>query len=317
MKRIILLTGLVAILFASCEREHKPVANFDISKYFAVPGEEIYFNNQSHYAGRCEWDFGDGTTSLEFNPSHHYTTEGTFRVRLAVYNDGFVDYAYADIEVYYPEPNAQFTTDYTLVTPNEVLFFTNLSSNADHYEWDFGDGYTSTEVNPSHYFRKEGIYNVRLAAYNYDVVDYYYMEIEVYQTTLEVEVREYFSGDLISDVEITLYETYDDWYDLVNPLISGFTDENGVVIFKNLGTISYYIDAYSTYYDNEQLGFEDIGFIETLPLLYATHNVFIAYVDYYPEGKANDGNLKSTDRVRKPVIRELKRVYKERVKADK
>lgn len=317
MRKIILLTGLATILFASCEREHEPFADFSASRTLVVPGEIVFFTNQSQYIERCEWDFGDGYTSNELNPNHYYSDEGIYQVRLAAYNNGHVDYAYMDIEVYLAEPNALFTASYTLVTPNEVVFFDNLSSNANKFEWDFGDGYVSSEENPTHSFSKEGIYNVRLAAYNHDLVDYYYFEIEVYETTLEVEVREYFSGDLISDVEITLFETYTDWYDLTNPLISGFTDANGLVIFKNLNAIRYYIDAYSTYYDNNQLGQEDIGFIETHPLAYATHNVFVAYVDYYPEGKANSDNLKGTNRVRTPVIKEIKRIHKEKALAVK
>jgi PKD repeat protein len=308
MKRIILITGIALTLFASCEREHHPVADFSVSTSVALPGESIYFTNLSHYVGRCEWNFGDGYKSTEFNPTHYYTSTGTYHIQLSVFNDVGSDIAYMDIVVDIADPVALFTTDYSLVTPNEIVFFDNLSSNAEHYEWDFGDGYVSSDINPSHFYKREGVYTVELAAYNGDKVDYYYKDIEVYATTLEVEVRDYETNELISGIDITLYDTYNDWYDLVNPIISAPTDNSGVVVFKNLDTKSYYIDAYSTFYDNEQLGLEDIGFIKTLPLVYAAHNVFIAKVDYYPQGKANSGD----SRTRKPVIRELKRVYKEK-----
>jgi PKD repeat protein len=234
MKRIILLTGLAAIMFAGCEpvHEHQPVADFSVSNTLVIRGEVVFFDNLSQFAGSCEWDFGDGTISRDFDPNHYYTHEGTYEVRLAAYNGGYVDYSY--------------------------------------------------------------------------------ISIEVYETSLEVEVREYYSEDLISNVEVTLYETYDDWVNFNYPLVTGVTDRNGIVVFKGLETSRYYIDAFSTYYDNEQLGFEDIGFIETLPLVYATNNIFTAYVDYYPAGKANPDNLKSTDRVRTPVIKEFKRVFKEK-----
>jgi PKD repeat protein len=237
MRKIILLTGLAIILFASCEHKHEPIANFSANYSLVVPGEVVFFTNLSQYTEQCEWSFGDGYTSSEFNPNHYYSNEGTYEVRLAAYGDGYVDY--------------------------------------------------------------------------------YYMSIEVYETTLEVEVREYYSENLIPNVEVTLYETYDDWFNLTYPLISGFTDRDGIIVFKGMETKSYYIDAYQQYYDNNQLGQEDIGFVETLPLAYATHNVFVAYVDYYPDGKANSDNLKGTNRVRTPVIKGIKRIYKEKALAVK
>ena len=45
-----------------------------------------------------------------------------------------------------------------------LVAFTNTSSNATNYLWDFGDGSTSTEVNPSHTFAVAGSYNITLTA---------------------------------------------------------------------------------------------------------------------------------------------------------
>jgi PKD repeat protein len=42
--------------------------------------------------------------------------------------------------------------------------FTNLSINAENYVWDFGDGTTSTEINPTHSYTLAGIYPVKLLA---------------------------------------------------------------------------------------------------------------------------------------------------------
>jgi PKD repeat protein len=208
-------------------------------------------------------------------------------------------------------PTANFTANNTLVIPDEVVFFSNTSSHADYFEWDFGDGYVSTDPNPSHYFSEEGVYEVRLAAHSNGNVNYAYLQIEVYETTLEIEVREFYSNDLIPNVAITLYPTYDDWLNLTNDIITASTDSYGVVIFKGLNTSRYYIDAYNAYYGNEDLGFEDIGFIETLPLEYATHNLFTAKVDYYPPNGKISTSDENGNRIRKPVIKEFKRVYKE------
>jgi len=51
------------------------------------------------------------------------------------------------------------------VYPFKVTFY-NYSVNADSYVWDFGDGSTSTEENPSHYYADEGQYSVVLTATN-------------------------------------------------------------------------------------------------------------------------------------------------------
>jgi PKD repeat protein len=67
----------------------------------------------------------------------------------------------------YPNAQAAFT-----VTPNEIsipsqpVYCLNLSSNANSYEWDFGDGNFSNDQNPIHYFTEEGIFSITLIANN-------------------------------------------------------------------------------------------------------------------------------------------------------
>ncbi len=45
-----------------------------------------------------------------------------------------------------------------------TLTFTNLSTDATAYLWDFGDGTTSNQENPTHIYATPGEYNVSLAA---------------------------------------------------------------------------------------------------------------------------------------------------------
>ncbi|MBN1117639.1 MAG: PKD domain-containing protein [Bacteroidales bacterium] len=195
------------------------------------------------------------------------------------------------------EPYADFGVDYSLVIPGEVVFFTNYSTDAQYYEWDFGDGFTSTDVAPSHYYRSEGTYQVQLAAHNHSYVDYSYLTIEVYKTKLEVEVvqwREDAKVVYIPDIDVTIYDNYTDWYDVnfMNAQDIATTNQYGVVVFEdNLQAIEYYVDVYNDFYNNVQLADEDIDFARTLPLEYAHTNVFTAYVDYDPTGQTI---LKST-----------------------
>jgi chitodextrinase len=57
---------------------------------------------------------------------------------------------------------ANISADKTEVIVNETVKFTNTSMNADTYEWDFGDGQTSTEQSPSHSWNSPGIYTVKM-----------------------------------------------------------------------------------------------------------------------------------------------------------
>lgn len=66
------------------------------------------------------------------------------------------------------EPAASFEFDQNNVKPPVTINFTNTSINAEEFLWNFGDGVTSTEENPSHEYLKGGDYEVSLKAYGED-----------------------------------------------------------------------------------------------------------------------------------------------------
>lgn len=115
------------------------------------------------------WDFGDGTFSTDFEPVHTYNLVGSYNVRLIAYDSttcNKVDTsAYFTITVY-PIPTANFTWSPNPPVENAFIQFTNLSVGATRYLWDFGDGTTSTEVNPRHLFNKTDTFAVSLIAFN-------------------------------------------------------------------------------------------------------------------------------------------------------
>jgi PKD repeat protein len=183
-------------------------------------------------------------------------------------------------------PTASFSVDLTTPETNQNIHFTNQSSDADTYLWDFGDGTTSTDVDPVHYYTAEGSYTTTLTAYrNNGNSDNYQLTIDVYNTVLEVTVAEwnvnYYLDNLIPDAAVTLYLTYGDWYDRTNAVETEYTNSSGVAVFPQLQPIVYYIDVNSTYYNNSALGQEPgHSFIETLALIKAQINTFTAWVDY-------------------------------------
>lgn len=113
------------------------------------------------------WDFGDGNTSTRRNPQYTYQTQGEYTIKLIVSNKIGADTAYLHL----PELNeasipveASFTfTHYNNnnFAPNKILF-TNNSSGANQFEWTFGDGDESKNIDPEHVFQNPGNYTVTL-----------------------------------------------------------------------------------------------------------------------------------------------------------
>jgi len=64
-----------------------------------------------------------------------------------------------------PVTTTSITAAFNFNTVLNVTNFTNSSTNAVSYEWDFGDGGTSTAASPSHTYTSSGIYNVKLIAF--------------------------------------------------------------------------------------------------------------------------------------------------------
>ncbi|MHC4233895.1 MAG: PKD domain-containing protein [Planctomycetota bacterium] len=117
------------------------------------------------------WDFGDGATSTQQNPSHTYAAAGDYTVTLTVTdNDGETGTATqtASVSASNQAPTASFTWAATDLTVD----FTDTSSDADGtiagWSWDFGDGATSTLQNPSHTYAAAGDYTVTLTVTDND-----------------------------------------------------------------------------------------------------------------------------------------------------
>lgn len=66
-----------------------------------------------------------------------------------------------------PEPSACFMVDKTSSTdPAHTFVFTDCSKNYNTISWDFGDGHSSSDYNPSHRFNNIGEYTVTLTITN-------------------------------------------------------------------------------------------------------------------------------------------------------
>jgi gliding motility-associated-like protein len=146
------------------------VAQFETPAIGCSPYNAV-FNNTSLGGQQFLWDFGDGTTSTEINPTHLYPNPGTYTVHLTATDNSTcnpTDDTTATITVV-EGPISSFSFSPTQPKENTPFEFTNLSTNAVKYKWDFGDGDTllTTDLLPvSHLFNFTNTYTVCLIAFN-------------------------------------------------------------------------------------------------------------------------------------------------------
>jgi PKD repeat protein len=124
-------------------------------------GQPLVLNNTSTPATSWFWDFGDGTTSMEWQPTHTYAGPGQYEVTLLI-TDEIASDAFSDIVTVDPLPTAAFRW----AARNLTVTFLNDSRDADTYLWSLGDGMTSTLPAPVHAYPLSGTYPVSLTAYS-------------------------------------------------------------------------------------------------------------------------------------------------------
>lgn len=134
----------------------------------------VNFVDQSTNATTWAWSFGDGNTSTQTNPTNTYVTPGVYTIYLVSGNPATcnkLDTSSQTLSIF-PSPFADFDWSPNPPEPNTPNSFTNLSTGATRYLWDFGDGSTDTTKNPIHIYQKDGTYTVCLTATNqYGCID--------------------------------------------------------------------------------------------------------------------------------------------------
>jgi PKD repeat protein len=180
-------------------------------------------------------------------------------------------------------PEADFYVSSPVVEVYETVYFTNTSSRADYYRWDFGDGTVVSDLSPAHVYDIPGTYLVTLEAYQgSNEVDRSTMYVDVLSTTLDIEVLEYYDQYPIANASIVLYTSQYDWDNQLNTVynLEWFTNADGIAVIYGLDPIVYWVDIWHQNYDNYQLAAEDINNVKTLPLEYHGYNMYTFYVDY-------------------------------------
>lgn len=111
------------------------------------------------------WDFGDGNISNQQNPSHLYTVAGTYSVTLTIATQAGCTNTITLTVTVDPIPVPAFTSSIVCFNTASTVF-NNQSAGATIWNWDFGDGNTSTQQNPSHTYGTPGTFTVTLIAEN-------------------------------------------------------------------------------------------------------------------------------------------------------
>jgi gliding motility-associated-like protein len=145
-------------------------AQFDTPPVGCVPYEAA-LNNTSLAGQQFFWDFGDGTTSNDVNPTHLYNSVGTYRIKLVAVDPQTCNQRDSTEKVITVtnKPTAAFTTSPNPPQENKPTVFLNQSTGGTRYKWLFGDG-DSTEKNTMdtviHQYNATGVYNACLITYN-------------------------------------------------------------------------------------------------------------------------------------------------------
>ena len=177
-----------------------PIVTYDITSSFLSAldcfpqGQEVAFTNtstpiissryynQTAFSGSAIdssylWTWGDGTETYGSEPPHTYNDGATsYTVELFTgvfgWSAGCIDSA----EMTFSSGNAP-AASFTTTQTNETVNFIDSSPEGESWLWDFGDGNTSTDQNPTHNYAASGNYTVCLTVTNCGLMDSTCMEV--------------------------------------------------------------------------------------------------------------------------------------------
>jgi PKD repeat protein len=148
-----------------------PIAAFEANTTVSCTGEINFTDNSSFLPTSWNWEFGDGGTATEENPTHTYTASGIYTVTLTVSNDAGTDTetitSYIEIDL----PAAPTGFDAEICGPGEITV--SALGSGGELSWDdeavggsllgTGPDYTTSIVGTTNFYVQENIDNVLLS----------------------------------------------------------------------------------------------------------------------------------------------------------
>jgi len=128
-----------------------PEVNF-VASSSACVGSIVSFDNESVVAdesiAQYNWDFGDGSVSSSQNPTHTYTSAGTFQVSLEISYDGFPSCKsnFSDQIIITDAPNVAISSSSGSFCEGDSVVL-SLNDTFESYQWDTGETSSSIVVN--------------------------------------------------------------------------------------------------------------------------------------------------------------------------
>ena len=121
LRQLAFLFGAIFLItFISCEKEEEPAPDPVASFQYEISDDnylEVSFTSFSQNAVSYSWNFGDGGTSTEENPTHTYAEAGSYQVTLAVENSDGVTSTFSEtIEITDPDEALKLLTGETSKT---------------------------------------------------------------------------------------------------------------------------------------------------------------------------------------------------------
>lgn len=184
---------------------------------------EASINEEADEPLTYRWNFGDGGTASGLLANHIYNSTGEYAVRFEASNEGGSDADTLMVMVVPPPQPASITSINASPNPvdegERVTFSSNVQGDAPlSYQWNFGDGASSSRRSPSHTYDEPGSYTVRLRTSNNVGEDASTLTLRVNRVLPEICMTisemgsgffEYNSSTLTDEAESDLMENVD------------------------------------------------------------------------------------------------------------
>ncbi len=158
------------VLQSGCWDIYDCVPTFDDIRTGPVPDPSFWisyegcqlrcFDWEPNMCDGCQtniWDFGDGTTSYYFFPCHQFPDTGTYVVTHHTFNLCGDTIASDTVIIWEFLPDPAFS--FQVAEDCDSIQFTSATQEYEH-GWDFGNGQTSTDVNPGMTYDTDGTYDI-------------------------------------------------------------------------------------------------------------------------------------------------------------
>ena len=182
-----------------------PEAAFS-SKEACYASQTTFINLSSIASGNVSnysWDFGDNQQSNQNNPTHVYSSSGTFNAVLSITSDHGCPSNIAQQVIVHPNPLVNFSAGMQGCGPVTASFSENssiLSGTITDRLWNFGDGGVSTDSIPQHIYNQSGTYDVTLTV----VSNYGCLSSDVKPNVITVypqPLADFVADPMITDIE--------------------------------------------------------------------------------------------------------------------